>query len=779
MPYCAELYMHDLDRKATDALNTFPRFIKLLEAYHANYDEKAAKFDFLSSAIRLSEKQMPEIYKLLPPVCDQLGIDVPELYYVKSKVMNAATGGSTQPYIFVTSRLADELPRDLISSVLAHECGHIACKHTLYHSIAVQLINGIDNSPLALIPAIRRFLTPALVRALLFWDRCSELSADRASVLCDGTAEKTVDVLLRINGYGKNIDRAEFLKQAMDLKAFVNDSTSNKFIEQMLIQGESHPRMATRAYECYEWSKTEQYRRIVDGTYTLREKQEEENVCSDEEVISAELTVSSDKPQEHSDLGAINQSLQRVNSELEKYTNNADKIDYALAVGSGILCGIIDSIFVGEFSLDEANQWGNEQTSAFVLRVAKTQGYNGDSPAGAIKYLEDMFPIAADKATNQFGGGLQHHLRDFSHHPTPVGLVCSVLTQFTGKVYGTDVHGAFQVVSLNEDGLSLIGKNFPEKIMFGTINWAFHMVSDMAGSSGSVMKGSLGTGLPGPLVSMLKELSSTPLFQKMDENGHKEFSVYISKLFNGTLLGDRNGDGKLISARKFDLRTELGVARHVGRQAVPVIINECVIRAFYFIRRLAMELCRVNPKQFKDIAVLHWNTILPFRNRTVERMVTISSMTFTVADTTDAAIHAAIESGGNWVLFSGRFVTRFNYIGAGRAAIAIVKEVSNEKKETQLIHEKMLLSEAKAALFLEQLQKFKTTLEERVSNYLVEDISAFVTGFDYMADGLASGDSDIVIKGNIIIQKVLGREPQFTNQEEFDVLMESDVPLTL
>ena len=407
MPYCAELYMHDLDRKTTDALNTFPRFIKLLEAYHANYDEKAAKFDFLSSAIRLSEKQMPEIYKLLPPVCDQLGIDVPELYYVKSKVMNAATGGSTQPYIFVTSRLADELPRDLISSVLAHECGHIACKHTLYHSIAVQLINGIDNSPLALIPAIRRFLTPALVRALLFWDRCSELSADRASVLCDGTAEKTVDVLLRINGYGKNIDRAEFLKQAMDLKAFVNDSTSNKFIEQMLIQGESHPRMATRAYECYEWSKTEQYRRIVDGTYTLREKQEEENVCSNEEVISAELTVSSDKPQEHSDLGAINKSLQRVNSELEKYTNNADKIDYALAVGSGILCGIIDSIFVGEFSLDEANQWGNEQTSAFVLRVAKTQGYNGDSPIGAIKYLEDMFPIAADKATNQFGGGTQ------------------------------------------------------------------------------------------------------------------------------------------------------------------------------------------------------------------------------------------------------------------------------------------------------------------------------------------------------------------------------------
>ncbi len=778
MSYQSELYMHDLDRKATAALNAFPKFVKLLEAYHANYDEKAAKYDFLSSAIRLSDKQMPEIYNLLPPVCDQLGIEVPELYYVRSKAMNAATGGSTQPYIFVTSRLVNELPPELVSSVLAHECGHIACKHTLYHSIAVQLINGIDSSSLALIPAIRRFLTPTLVRALLFWDRCSELSADRASVLCDRTAEKTVDVLLRINGYGKNIDRVEFLRQAMDLKAFTNDSASNKFIEQMLVQGESHPRMATRAYECYEWSKSAQYHGILDGTYTIQKKKAEEESSSQEEVISAEVHLNSDKSQALSDLDEVNRKLQTVDSELERFANSADRTDYAIAVGSGILSGIIDSFFIGEFKLEEANQWGNEKASAFVMKVAKAQGYGGDTLAGAIKHLEDMFPIAADKASNQFGGGLQHHLRDFSHHPTPVGLVCSILTQFTGKVYGTDVAGVFQAVELNEDGFILIGKSFPEKIMFGVVNWAFHMASDLAGSSSSVMKGSFGTGLPGPLVSLLKELSATPLFQKLDDRGYKEFSVCISKLFNGTLLGERDANNKLIP-HKFDFRTELGVAHHIGRQAIPVVVNECIVRAFYFIRRLAAELTSANLNSPQDIVKLNWNTILPFRNRTVDRMLTISTMTFAVADTADAAIHAAIESGGNWVLFSGRFVTRFNYVGAGRAAMAIVKEVSNEKKEVQLIHEKMLLSEAKASLFLTQLQDFKARLEEKVSNYLAEDISEFMAGFDYMQQGLDTGDSNLVIRGNVIIQKVLGREPQFTNQEEFDALMESDVPLTL
>ncbi len=41
---------------------------------------------------------MPEVYGLLPPVCEQLGIDVPELYYVKDKMANTATFGSTYPF---------------------------------------------------------------------------------------------------------------------------------------------------------------------------------------------------------------------------------------------------------------------------------------------------------------------------------------------------------------------------------------------------------------------------------------------------------------------------------------------------------------------------------------------------------------------------------------------------------------------------------------------------------------------------------------------------------
>ena len=781
MPYTAESYIHEMDRKAFAALNTFPRFVKLVEAYHANYDEKAARIRLLSSAVRISENQMPEIYRLLPPICEKLGIDVPELYYIRRKDMNAETMGSTNPCIYVTSSLVKHLSLDQIASVLAHECGHIACKHYLYYSIVANVINKLNDSPLGYVGAFRRFVTPGLVNAFLLWDRCSEFSADRAAVLCDGKSDTMVDALIRLNGY-ENINRNEFIKQATDLHGFVNETKYNKLIEQMVVSGETHPSLANRVYECCEWSKSDCFKSILNGTY--QQVMTEQPDLIEEEIVAAEVTCKAESgaapvsiAEQPSD-AQIAAALARVNKQLERYTFDGCKADYAMAIASGILAGIVDSIFVGELSLEDANQWGSEQVEKIVLNVARHQGCRDENLSQAVEYLEKRFPIAADKATNAFGGGLQHHLRDFSHHPTPVGLICSILTQFTGKVYGTDVNGAFMSVALGADGLALVGSDFAEKITFGVINWIFHMVSDVAGSSKSIMKESTGTGLPGPIVSLVKEISALPFFKKQDEKGHKELFVYISKLFNGKLLGEMYDDGRLIPL-KFDLRTEMGLGMQIGKQAVPVVINECVVRAFYLVRRLIQELSKDDIQDTDDLNRVNWKSIIPFHNRTVDRMLIISNMTFTIADTADAAVHAAIESCGNWVLFSGVFVSRFNYVGAGRAAIAIVKEVSNEQKEAQLLHEKLILTNAKTVGVTERFWAYRAALEERVSNYLAEDMEAFLTGFDYMKQGMESGDSNLVIKGNVVIQRVLGREPQFTNQKEFDELMDSDEALIL
>lgn len=382
-------------------------------------------------------------------------------------------------------------------------------------------------------------------------------------------------------------------------------------------------------------------------------------------------------------ISIINEKIEELNRESDKLTNHSDGIDYTIAVASGVIAGVIDSIFVGEFSFERANDWGTEKTNDFVVKIAQSRGYKGDDVAGAVAFLEGKYKIVADKATNDFGGGLQHHLRDFSHHPTPVGLAFSLLTQFTNKVYGTDVIGVFKVAKLNNKDLILIGKNTHEKLTFGIINWFFHMVSDMAGSSTSILNGKTGTGLPGPIVSFLKELSALPIFSKMNEDGKKEFSVWISKLFNGTLLGKKNENGELIPL-KFDLRTEIGVVHEFGRQTLPIILNECIVRGFYFIRRLYMEISDNDVKKISELKNINWRRTLPFKNRTIVRMMTIATGTFTAIDLADAGIRAVIKSGGFNPTTLGNFILRVNFVGVGRFAIAVGSDVSMDLKKNKI-----------------------------------------------------------------------------------------------
>ena len=374
----------------------------------------------------------------------------------------------------------------------------------------------------------------------------------------------------------------------------------------------------------------------------------------------------------------------------------------------------------------------------------------------------------------EFGGARQHHLRDFAHHASITGLLFSLLTQFTCKCYGTDTSGKLLVVEVKDT--TFIGRNVPEKLLYGIVYWFFHLVSDVAGSGNL---NSEGTGIPGAILSFAKLLASTPLFKKqINAAGNREFSVYISKLFNGTLLGKRDENGKLIPLR-FDFRTELGILNQVFRQAFPVVLNMVCVKAFYTIRRFVMEVQEKQISVFSELDQLDWNRIIPHKNRTIDRMHLVADMTFTTVDLGDAAIRAAFESAGNFVIFARHFVTRINYIGVGKAVCSIVKEISNEAKETQLIHERMLLTEEKARLVYQKLQEYKAKLDERLDSYLVEDIEAFVEGFDRINKGLETGDSDLVISGNVIIQRKLGREVQFASQKEFDSLMDSDVPLQL
>lgn len=384
---------------------------------------------------------------------------------------------------------------------------------------------------------------------------------------------------------------------------------------------------------------------------------------------------------------ALEQRINEINSELEKYTNTADKLDYTVAVASGVLCGLIDAVFVGEFNIENAQNWGNEKINDFVMKTAKKNGYSGNDLSGAVKSLEDKFGAPSDSVTSALGGGKQHHLRDFAHHPTLVGLTFSLLTQFTSRAYGTDTYGRFMTVAITDK--RFIGESVPQKILYGVGFWMLHLVSDMAGSNKTA---GAGAGLPGPILSLAKELSVLPIFKNITISDIN-VSKLLSKLYNGTLFAERDETGRIIqeTVKPFDLRMEVGIAHEVGKQAMPVLLNECIVRGFYFARRLSWEMRDKQVRSFGDLKRVDWKKAVPFNNRTIVRMMTIASGTFTAIDMAGAAIQGAAKSGGNAALFAKEFLLNVNFVGVGRFVIAVGADVAMGVKAGKLKEERLHL----------------------------------------------------------------------------------------
>lgn len=394
--------------------------------------------------------------------------------------------------------------------------------------------------------------------------------------------------------------------------------------------------------------------------------------------------------------------------EIEKVTCQADGLDYTLAVTSGLIAGVIDIIFVGEWDFKNAKAISNEKVNNKIMTFAqkhpdyvvfctnslegkggpRIKQLNPKRLSTAIQFLEWKYPLpgdnswkgVADKVTPQ-----SHHLDDFSHHPTLVGLMCCIISQFTCTATYVNREGSVIniPIEVDENGM-LEGKTPSAKIASGFLNWVInviknrkgHLFSDMGGSNST--PGS-GMGIPGSFMSFLKELSALSMFED------SEFSLNLYRAFTKGI-----GDGKsqlnlgVINSlfegadSKFDSRTEGAIKHELKRQAIPMVINEVIVRSIYFVRHLYLEI-----REKQSVELIDWKKIIPVGNRTIARMMTISSGTMEVIDMADAAIRAGAKSEGNIAVFASQFMLRVNYVGIGRFAIACAGDVAMGVKNTK------------------------------------------------------------------------------------------------
>ena len=253
--------MHPEDAKALQMLKKLKGFDDLIRWIMENGYEKTFRGENLGFMLKVSERNFPEINLLFRSVVRQVGISMPELYIYNDPVMNAYTYGETNTFIALSSSIVERMTIEELCSVIAHECGHILCKHTLYNT----LLRTIEELGLLFEIISYSTLGPILI-GLQYWSRKSELSADRCAAVVVGERTYQTAMLKLASGMAEiHGDPYQLVEQAKKYHHFENESWWNRIQQNCRIAFNSHPQMCERAYEIDRWKNSWQYRKLYKG----------------------------------------------------------------------------------------------------------------------------------------------------------------------------------------------------------------------------------------------------------------------------------------------------------------------------------------------------------------------------------------------------------------------------------------------------------------------------------------------------------------------------------
>ena len=260
-------FEHPADRAALTAMRKVPGFDLVLKKFFGLISERALYSLFLGSAVKVSEDQFPKLNQIYTECLSVLDVEKrPELFVAQTPFVNAGAIGVENPFIVLNSGTYSLLDEEELRFVLGHELGHILADHVLYKTMLKLLLRlsmvrfGIPFGRLAIF---------AIIVALSEWDRKSELSSDRAGLLCCQDEESAYSSLMRLaGGASKEMNIDAFITQAEEYESGGDELDS--VFKIMNLFGRRHPFTVNRLSELRRWVNDGNFDTILNGEYPVR-----------------------------------------------------------------------------------------------------------------------------------------------------------------------------------------------------------------------------------------------------------------------------------------------------------------------------------------------------------------------------------------------------------------------------------------------------------------------------------------------------------------------------
>lgn len=253
--------MHPDDAKAIQAIQSLKGVDELIRMYMNWGYESIFRGENMANMKLVNQESFPEIYHAFQEVIKKVEVKEPQLYIYNDSYINAFTYGETDTFIAISSGMVEHLDIEELKGVMAHECGHILCKHTLYMTI-LEIIKDAGY----FLQLIHYSMLAPIFLAMQYWSRKSELSADRCGAAVVGE-ECYQRVLEKLASGMKHVSKNTkgLVEQGKSYVAFKRASLWNRVQQESRRMFCSHPQLSVRALELDRWKSSDNYKMLRKG----------------------------------------------------------------------------------------------------------------------------------------------------------------------------------------------------------------------------------------------------------------------------------------------------------------------------------------------------------------------------------------------------------------------------------------------------------------------------------------------------------------------------------
>lgn len=211
---------------------------------------KIKQAQLLGHGVKVSEKQLPDVYRVAQIASERLSMKMPDVFVVQNPEFNAYATGflEDKKTVVIHSALVEALNHEELISIIGHEFSHIKCHHTNW----MVLTNTAENvAKIPFISALTGFI-------FLLWSRKCEYTCDRGGLLASQNLQASISAFAKL-AVGKQLFAQMNLDALIEQKKDVDVSEMSRISE--LFQ--THPHIVNRIHELKKFHESSLYRRLI------------------------------------------------------------------------------------------------------------------------------------------------------------------------------------------------------------------------------------------------------------------------------------------------------------------------------------------------------------------------------------------------------------------------------------------------------------------------------------------------------------------------------------